>query len=286
MNNTKRNVETPLILVTNDDGINSPGLLAAVEVARRLGDVLVAAPTTQQTAMGRSLTGSRDDFFHAIDLPLVPSSHAVTARHINASPALTVRHALAVLCSDRRPDLVISGINYGENLGNNVTMSGTVGAALQAAAEGIPALAVSRQTEIAHHFAYGDLDWTDAIRVTAGWAQRVLDHTRNARRPFDLLGFEVLKIDVPDPCPPGTEERITRPAAAPYFLSRISVPEADTPISAAETFVNPDRSELIPEDDIYAITVDRVASITPLQLSNGAPIEAAKKFFGSSIIGI
>lgn len=294
--------DTPLILVTNDDGIFSPGLLAAVEGARLLGDVVVAAPTTQQTAMGRSLRGDPKDFFHAVELPLDPAAevtaeaagltvHPVSAFHIEATPALVVRHALTVLCPLRRPDLVISGINFGENLGNNITLSGTVGAAFQAAAEGIPAIAASRQTEVAHHFAYVDLDWTDATRVVLSWARRVLalvTSTRNesagqgGHRPFDLYGFDVLKVDVPDPCPPGTEERLTTLSTVPYFLSRIAEPTPETPIEASRTYINGDREHLSSSDDIYAIVVDRVAAITPLNLDNGVSPDRVQNLLGES----
>jgi len=293
--------DTPLILVTNDDGVFSPGLLAAVEAARLLGDVVVAAPSTQQTAMGRSLRGNPKDFFHAVELPLDSAAqvraeaagltvYPVSAFHIEATPALVVRHALAVLCPLRRPDMVISGINFGENLGNNITLSGTVGAAFQAAAQGIPAVAASRQTEVANHFEYVNLDWTDATRVVLDWARRVLALVRSHRagsaeegqRPFDLYGFDVLKIDVPDPCPPGTEERLTTLASVPYFLSRITDPKADTPIEAARTYINGDREHLSTGDDIYAMVVDRVVSITPLNLDNGVSPQKLRDLLSGS----
>ncbi len=292
--------DTPLILVTNDDGIFSPGLVAAVEGARLLGDVVVAAPTTQQTAMGRSLRGNPKDFFHPVELPLDSAAqvtaeaagltvYPVLAFHVDATPALVVRHALSALCPLRRPDIVISGINFGENLGNNITLSGTVGAAFQAAAAGIPAIAASRQTEVTNHFAYVDLDWTDATRVVLDWARRVLalvasnqsSSTQTEHRPFELYGFDVLKIDVPDPCPPGTEERLTTLSSAPYFLSRLMDPGPEAPIEASQTYVNLDREQLCPGDDIYAIVVDRVASITPLSLDNGVSPDAVRNALGS-----
>src|SRR6056297_676106 len=197
MNTTHWDGDVPLILVTNDDGIASPGLIAAVTAARLLGDVVVAAPTKQQTARGRSIVGEAGDHFHAIELAL-PSGDgtgaggatgganlsgtpervgSIRAWHISASPALVVRHALATLFRDRYPDLVISGINYGENLGNNIMISGTVGAAFQAAAQGVPALAMSLETDIAHHFSYEELDWDAAARVTHAWAERLLTAT-------------------------------------------------------------------------------------------------------------
>lgn len=281
MNGNDIDEATPLIMVTNDDGIDSPGLLAAVDAALELGRVLVTAPTTQQTARGRALVGNREDLFHAIKLPGFPS---VSAYHIDASPALTVRHALAVLCPDRRPDLVLSGINYGENLGNNITISGTLGAAFQAAAQGVPALAVSRQTDIEHHYSYEELDWADATRVTREWARRLIERTattqKTASGPRRRLPFDLLKVDIPDWCPEGTEERITRLSRQPYFRSRIAHPAANTPIKASRTYIEVVPEDLDPLDDIYALAVDGVVSITPLQLDCSAPLEDSRTLLG------
>lgn len=262
--------DEPLILVTNDDGIQSPGLHAAVEGVIGLGQLLVAAPTEQQTARGRSMVGNRDDFFH----PTTVWAHGreVWAFHMDASPALVVRHAIAVLCGGRLPDLVVSGINYGANLGSNITISGTVGAAFQAAAMGVPALALSRETEIEHHFVYGDLDWEEPIRVTHTYASRVLGLSR-ARGAGEELPFDVLKIDVPHDAPPGTEERITRLSRAHYFHSVIPDPRIDSPISESVTTTNDDASSFSPDDDIYAFAVDRVVSVTPLRLDCSASLE-------------
>lgn len=278
MNPTEWNPDTPVILVTNDDGIQSPGLAAAAAAVAELGHLVIAAPTEQQTARGRSIVGDRTDHFHPIEVDGRP------AWHINASPALVVRHALAVFFRDRYPDLVVSGINYGENLGSNITISGTLGAAFQAASQGIPALAMSRQTDIIHHFEHGELDWTDAIRVTRGWAERLLARTfhgaylpPDGHTPATQLPFDVLKVDVPDPCPPGTEERFTRLSRRHYFFSIIEDAEHTTPIGASRTHIDVNPATLSPDDDIYAIAVDRVVSVTPLQLDNTAPLEPARE---------
>lgn len=314
MNTTHGGGDAPLILVTNDDGIASPGLIAAVEAARTLGEVVVAAPTKQQTARGRSMVGEAGDHFHKTELALPPADGgaggaarsgtggdpggsapgyvgSVRAWHIAASPALVVRHALATLFRDRYPDLVISGINYGENLGNNIMISGTVGAAFQAAAQGVPALAVSLETDIAHHFSYEELDWVAATRVTRRWAQHLLAatfsgpyHPPDGRVPRDgsrnhpaaALPFDVLKVDVPAVCPPGTEERLTRLSQRHYFLSFMDDPGPETPLGTAKTQIDIDPEALDPGDDIYAIAVDRVVSVTPLHLDNTAPLDAAR----------
>lgn len=251
---------TPLILVTNDDGIDSPGLHALVAALAPLGTVLVAAPRVQQTAAGRGMNSPRTAAFQKADHHSWPSG--VTAWHIDATPALAVRHALAVLTPNRTPDLLVSGINYGENLGNNITISGTLGAAFQGAAQGILSLALSRQTPIDHHYHYGDHDWDAAAGVARRWTEKLL--------PLALSGepcsFDVVKIDIPDPCPVGTEERVTRLSRQAYFRSRTEQPREDAPLSEAHTYIDVDPEALDPKDDIYALAVDKVVSITPLTL--------------------
>ena len=261
-------MKNPLILVTNDDGIESPGLLAAARAVAPIGTVVIAAPTTQQTARGRSLVGDRSDWFHPVEL-----LSGIEAFHLDASPALVVRHALSVLFDGKTPDLVVSGINYGENLGTNITISGTVGAAFQAAAAGIPSIAVSRQTDIEHHYSYSDLDWTDAERIARKYAEKLLSLT--AEKPLEEFSFDVLKIDVPAICPPGTEERITSLSRTSYFHSTISKPHRELRLSEAKLTINPDREALDPQDDIYAVAVDGVVSITPLSLNCSATIDPA-----------
>ncbi len=262
-------MKRPLILITNDDGIHSPGLVAAVETARLLGDILVAAPSTQKTASGRGMFGDRSDIFHYLELPLSPTSSAsagtVQAWHIDASPALVVQHALAVLCTDRQPDIVVSGINYGENVSTDIGASGTVGSAFEAAAHGIPAIAVSRQTGVEHHFSYGDIDWTDARRVLGRWIHRMLHTIPTPGRPTHVASpLAVLKIDIPDPCPEGTEERLTQMAQRKYLTFRLKDPNWNTPIHETSVHIDIDPSDYHPQDDVYAVAVDGVVAVTPL----------------------
>lgn len=126
----------PLILVTNDDGIHSPGLYAAASVAVKSGDVLIAAPHTQQTGMGRSFPGYPDNGViekietEDMKLPGEITGNKILAYGIHGTPALAVAHGILEL-AEHTPDLCISGINYGENLGSCLTCSGTLGALLK-----------------------------------------------------------------------------------------------------------------------------------------------------------
>ena len=133
----------PQILLTNDDGILSPGLWAAAEALSALGYVNVVAPREQWSGAGRSLPNTSD----GIITPQIVTvnNQDWTVYSVGGTPAQSVLHAVYEILPEK-PRLVVSGINYGENIGLGVTISGTVGAALEGAALGIPALAISLET--------------------------------------------------------------------------------------------------------------------------------------------
>ncbi|NPB02517.1 MAG: 5'/3'-nucleotidase SurE [Methanopyri archaeon] len=126
------------ILITNDDGIASAGLRRAVRVCKEFGDVLVVAPATQQSGVGRSVSLLEPVRVEEIEI------EGVEALAISGTPADAVLIG-SFAVSDDPPDLVVSGINLGENLSADITTSGTVGAALEAYGNGIPAFAVSQE---------------------------------------------------------------------------------------------------------------------------------------------
>jgi 5'-nucleotidase len=245
------------IILTNDDGIHSPGLRAAVQAVLPFGKVTVLAPSTQQTGMARSFAG---DF----DSPLIPIEYEIDGQRVDAfhcggSPAAVVHHGLRVLFSERLPDLLISGINYGENVGSNVTVSGTVGAAFEGAAHGIPSIAASLETPHGEYYHYSEQSWDAAAHFVAHFGKSVL----HAELPFDV---DVLKIDVPDTATPDTAWQITRVSRRPYYMSSLPEPSLESTLNDATLVINPSRSSAEPDSDIYAVTVDRVVSVTPLSL--------------------
>jgi len=228
-----------------------------VQAVMGMGQVTVIAPSTQQTGMGRSFTG---DF----NSPLIPVDYDVDGQRIAAfhcagSPALVVHHGLHVLFHERLPNLLISGINYGENVGSNVTVSGTIGAAFEGSAHGIPSLAVSLETPHGEYYHYSDQSWDAAAHFVAYFAQSVL-HTK---LPHDV---DVLKIDVPATATPDTPWRITKVSRCPYYTSSLPEPSLESKAADAELVINAHRDSAEPESDIYAVTVDRVVSVTPLSL--------------------
>jgi 5'-nucleotidase len=249
--------KSPKIFLTNDDGIHSPGLRAAVQAVMPLGDVIVVAPATQQTGMGRGFAGN-------MDAPLIPINYEIDGQQLQAfycegSPSFVVQHGLNVLFAQQQPDLLISGINYGENLGNNIMFSGTIGAALEGASRGIPTLAVSLQTEKGAYFHYSDQDWAVAAYFLAYFANIVLTHPL----PFDV---DVLKVDVPSTATTQTPWRVTRLSRTPYYVNSLEHPSLASTPGEALLHINVAQASLEPESDIQALAIDQVVSVTPLSL--------------------
>lgn len=125
------------ILVCNDDGVRAPGIHAVARALQALGDVTVVAPAENQSGKGHSITIYEP--IHREDLELPGGLRAIG---LTATPASTMKVALMKIVSPK-PDLVVSGINRGYNLGLSAYLSGTVGAAREAASQGIPAIASS-----------------------------------------------------------------------------------------------------------------------------------------------
>ncbi len=127
----------PLILLTNDDGIHAPGLRVLWEFARQLGDVEIVAPDEERSGVGHGVTVLREMACHRVE-----RDGEFWGYGLEGLPADCVKLGVTELF-ERRPDLVISGINPGANLGNNILYSGTAAAAREAAMQGLPAIAIS-----------------------------------------------------------------------------------------------------------------------------------------------
>ena len=254
----------PLILVTNDDGIHSPGLHAAIEALMDLGELLIIAPTQQQTGMSRSLPPTFDGRIHPIKLE--HEGRLYHAYHLDGSPAQCVLYGVLDFAR-RTPDLVVSGINYGENLGNSTMVSGTVGAALQGGDMGIPSLAVSLETKKEYHYNHGqDVDWRGAsywLRVFAGLA------LSSTPWPEDVA---VLKIDIPATATAETPWRLTRQSRQPYYISLPTHRKKPEDPSVMDYEVRVDVDGVEPDSDVYAFAIDRVISVTPLSVNLTARI--------------
>ncbi len=168
----------PLILVTNDDGVHAPGLRALAEALGGLGEVWIVAPDREASASGQSLT---------LKHPLRAEKIEPKVVAVDGTPADCVNLAIVKLLP-RRPALVVSGINRGGNLGDDVFYSGTVGAAREAAFFGVPAIAVSLAAQ-------ADLDYAPA----AGFARRLAGLVIERGLPERTL----LNVNVPAGRPTG-----------------------------------------------------------------------------------
>lgn len=128
----------PLILVSNDDGITSRGIRHLVNLMQELGEVLVVAPDSPQSGMGHAITVG--DTLRLTENTIFPNAQAYEC---SGTPADCVKLAKHHVLKDRKPDLVVSGINHGSNSSISVLYSGTMSAAIEAAIEGLPAIGFS-----------------------------------------------------------------------------------------------------------------------------------------------
>lgn len=245
------------ILLTNDDGIKSPGLWAAAEALSALGYVTVAAPRHQSSGMGRSLPSSSDGIISKEKVQVGGKEWTVYA--VGGSPAQAVQHGLLEIMP-QHPDLVVSGINYGENVATGITISGTVGAALEAASMNIPALAVSLQTTADLHHSYSTtVDFSSAAYFAAYFARLLLEKNF----PDDV---DVLKVDVPTHADPQTPWQLTRIAPQRYYDPL--PPKRDSWDQSAR--VRYHENMIVDEEqantDVYVLRTKGLVSVTPLSL--------------------
>jgi len=256
--------EIPLIVLVNDDGIQSPGLGALAQQIVGLGEVLIVAPRDQQTSTGRSITGG--GVAEPVDFPI--DGKRVRAFAVAASPAMAVRYAILVY-AERRPALVVSGINYGENVGNSVTISGTMGAALEAASMGFPVLAASRVVHAKYHFTHSDeIDFTVAAHFAKKFARRILE--RGMPR-----GADVVNLNVPENARATTPWRWTRVSRRNYYRSVITQTPRGKSLDTYELCLDPETPE--PDSDVRAVMIDHVVSVSPLTLDMTARVAEKEK---------
>jgi len=245
----------PLILVTNDDGIAATGLWAAVEAVLPLGEVLVVAPDRQWSGGGRSMP--REVSGRVRSACREVGGVRVSAHAVDASPALAVVHGVMEFAT-RTPSLVVSGVNHGANLGTEVTISGTVGAALEAAAFGIPGLAVSQEMESAWHRTDEPIcDYTAAIEFTRRFARRLLE----APLPDDV---DVLNLNLPRDATPETPWCLTRLSRRRYYVPLLPDRERGEGRPGYRQIEDAEAAE--EDSDVRAVKVEGQVSVTPLSL--------------------
>ena len=179
------------ILLTNDDGVNARGLALLETAARRLSDdIWIVAPTEEQSGAGHSLT---------LTQPVRLRKHDDRRFSVTGTPTDAVMLALAHVMKDDPPDLILSGINRGANLGEDVTYSGTVSAAMEGALAGVPSIALSQS------YSREGMGDTVPFAAAEAWADRVL---------APLASFDM---------PAGTLVNVTFPALPPEQVQGIRV---------------------------------------------------------------
>jgi 5'-nucleotidase len=239
------------VLLTNDDGIDAEGLLALRRELAALEDVelAVVAPDGNRSATARSITFRRP--LWVTEVPFEDSTHGFAC---DGTPVDCVRLAALGLIDGFKPDVVVAGINHGANLGDDITYSGTVAAALEGVMLGLPAIAVSQQSRTGEmDFRLGHVfDFTTA----AAFAARVVDQLDDVPLPEGTL----LNINVPGGTPRGVE--VARLGKRIYQDELLLVEEEDGR-RRFRVYGDSPVHEDEPGTDLSAVSEGRIA-VTPL----------------------
>ncbi|MSP57816.1 MAG: 5'/3'-nucleotidase SurE [Flavobacteriaceae bacterium] len=169
----------PLILVSNDDGITSPGIAALIAVAMELGDVIVVAPDKPQSGMGHAITINQPIRITAVNL-----YDGVKAYQCTGTPVDCVKIAIDKLLT-AKPDLMVSGVNHGSNASINVIYSGTMSAAVEASIDGIKAIG----------FSLCDYSWDANFEVVKPYMKQIMESVMKNDLPYGTL----LNVNMPVP---------------------------------------------------------------------------------------
>ncbi len=245
------------ILLSNDDGYFAPGLAALADALAPLGEVTVVAPERDRSGASNSLT---------LDRPLSVRRSHLGFLYVNGTPTDCVHLAVTGLL-DVLPDIVVSGVNHGENMGDDTIYSGTVAAATEGFLLGIPAIAVSMVSR-------GDGNFAAAARVAADLVARHGAH--GSLPPF------LLNVNVPD---------LPYEVLGPVEVTRLGRRHKAEPVVKSE---NPrgqtvywvgaagDAADAGPGTDFHAAAAGRV-SITPLQmdLTHFGQLDAVRRWLGT-----
>jgi 5'-nucleotidase len=228
------------ILVSNDDGVEAPGLRALAEGLAPLGEVVVCAPDREQSATSRSISLHRP-----LRIEKLPPWGEIERWAVDGTPTDAVYIGLNHVLKNRRPDLVASGINRGPNLANDVHYSGTVAAAMEGCFGGIPSFAISL---------IRSRDYANSARFAADLAGQIGKH--------GLPPGTLLNVNVPRE-PQGVQ--ITRIGKRSYLAS---VVEKLDPRGRAYYWIGGDEQahENVPGSDCNAVFDRRLISVTPLHL--------------------
>jgi 5'-nucleotidase len=233
------------ILLTNDDGIHAPGLKVLESIARALSDdIWIVAPMEEQSGAGHSLTLSR---------PLRLRQHGEKHYSVSGTPTDAVMMAIGRLMQDQRPDLILSGVNRGANLGEDVTYSGTVSAAMEGAISGVRSIALSQ--------VYAREGQGDAIPFEAAevWGERVV----RALLAQPAMAKTLLNVNFPA-LPAGAIKGIKVARQGFHDVNRTRIVHGTDPRGYDYFWFGLDHSDSVPAGSDLAAVAEGYIAITPL----------------------
>lgn len=236
--------KNPRILLSNDDGIHAPGIAILRKIAETISDdIWVVAPETEQSCSSHSLTLTR---------PLRPKQLQEKTFMVDGTPTDCVLLALEKIMPDTLPDLVLSGVNKGANMADDITYSGTVAAAMEAALMGIPSIALSQQAYPGHA-----TKWETAL----AHGPTLLAHA--IELAWEKGAF--LNINFPDTEPQNVKGvSVTRHGTRPISQSFL---EQKDPFGRTCYWLGPiyEQDPEHPDTDLYALSHGHI-SVTPIHL--------------------
>lgn len=248
-------------LISNDDGINASGILAAKEAIEDLADITIVAPDTQQSGVGRSLT-----LFEPLRLNKTRIKDGTIGYSVSGTPTDSVTLGIFEVM-DVKPDFMISGINIGHNIGKSeLTTSGTVGAAMEAASYGIPSIAVSLEVDKDHiKFDNGfiEMDFTFAKKILRKVTKKLI--SKKLPENIDFLNLNI-------PANPSSDKiKIVK------LGKRMYTPKIETrldPRGKPYYWIDGipyDKDEK--DTDGYCLKKEKISTLTPLSIDNTSNIK-------------
>lgn len=251
------------ILLTNDDGVHAPGLRVLEEIARRLSDdIWIVAPHEEQSGAGHSLTLTR---------PLRIRKHGEKHFSVTGTPTDAVMLAVGHLMKDCKPDLVLSGVNRGANLAEDVTYSGTVSAAMEGAISGIKSIALS---QVYAREAMGD---AVPFATARAWGEKVL------RPLIEMPASPRMLFNVNFPAVEPDDVKGVRVARQGFHdVDRTQIVEGTDPRGYRYYWFGLGSSSSVPEGSDLAAIADGYVTVTPLHydLTQDSGMAATARAFG------
>ncbi|OED30815.1 5'/3'-nucleotidase SurE [Methanosphaera sp. WGK6] len=251
------------ILITNDDGVMSKGILAARDAVKDLGETTIVAPVTQQSGVGHAITLMKP--LRATKMKLNDGSEGYS---VTGTPTdCVILGSKGIL--DEEPDLIISGINLGENLSKSITTSGTLGATFEAASFKIPTIAVSLQVireDLKFKDGVMEIDFTNAERILRKFAKKVIEYgmpegvsVLNLNIPVNPVSDDIVQANLAERMYSTDVEKRVDPYGHPYYWIV---------------------GDLIGEDeignDVHTLRVLNKPVVTPISTDMGMDIDISK----------